>query len=240
MPKATDGAPDKPKRSAKSKTTQATKRRRATKGKAQASIAKQAEEQARRAPKGAHLSRAEERLRNGAIRARAAQGRSAAVIGEEFGVSKRTVERVLNSPEPVESPLGKSPMKLVKELADGFQRDIGDFEAMAAAHAPTNPSVSLGSKKAAHEARKDLAWLMQQLGRLPVDLSQMRTALDAHQIGTAMVEAIEAFEVRIDALPLDDEQTAAVADAAHNLRAAFAELIGDEEDIVGEVEELPA
>lgn len=248
MPKATDGAPDKRKRSkAKPKAgqTKTAKRRRATKTKAQQSIAQRAETQAKRAPKGAHLSRAEERLRNGAIRGRAAQGRSTTEIAEEFHVSKRTVERVLSSSEPVDSPLGKSAIRLVRELADGFQRDIGDFEAMAAmASTPAagpNWPVALGSKKAAHEARKDLAWLMQQLGRLPMDLAHMRTAIDAHQIGSAMVEAVEAFEESIDRLPLDDEQQAAIADAAANLRAAFAELIGDEDEVIeGVPEELSA
>lgn len=229
--KATDGKPGnvvgKAKRNSRTK-------------KATASVAERAAKQAKAAgaTKGGRLPSVQMQLRDRMIVSRAAQGWLNSMIAAEAKCSERTVERVLARSKELPSPLDENPLKLVRRLVTALDLDVADFEAMAFAYAQEHPSAAVGAKKAATERKVELLGILQTLGHVP-DLASLRVPLEAGQMARAMVDAVEAFEDRIDALPLDDEQKAAIADATVNLRTAFAELIGDDDEEVYDAEPMP-
>jgi AraC-like DNA-binding protein len=177
---------------------------------------------------GRRLPAAKQRLRDSMIAARAAQGWTNKLIAAEAKVSEGTVERVLRDQGKAPSPLEQSPVKIVNDLLQGLAQSVGDFEAMSAAYVEVHPSAAVGAKRQANEARAQVAAICQALGHVPDDLRKLRVPLEAAQIGTAMVDAIEQFELRMAELGLDDEAKGAVFAAAEALRGVFAEFVGDD------------
>lgn len=189
--KARAKAPAKPKVPAKPKAgtrgAKATAKKTATSGAA----AKKANAAADRAKKaGAAKARgtsAQLALRNSAILARVAQGIASVEIAKEFGVDARTVQRVVKDGAKLRSPLDERPMELLRAIAAGYTRSIGDYEGMAFAWVDTNQSASLGAKKAADETRARLATLLVEVGKLPTDLELFRSEMQMQRIAEEMV-----------------------------------------------------
>lgn len=141
---------------------------------------------------GKRLTSAQTVLRDSMIRARYAQKVPWAAIAREAGVTVRSCQRVVEAARAVPSPLDAHPMELLEELARGFERSIGDYEAMAFAWADSNQSASLGAKKAADETRARLATLMANVGKLPSNLELFRSEVEMQRIAEKMLEFMAA------------------------------------------------
>lgn len=135
---------------------------------------------------GKRKSSAKTQLRNSLIVARTAQGVTAEVVAAEVKVTRRTVERVLADHRSLRSPLEETPMKLLEDLATGYQLSIGDYEAMAMAYFDDHPTAALGAKKAADETRQRLVMLLSDLGKLPSDLASFRSEMEMERLGKEM------------------------------------------------------
>jgi transcriptional regulator with XRE-family HTH domain len=182
------------KTTSKAKTPRRASRRSKTKTEADAKkVADAASKAAKEAgATGKRLTAAKQQLRDSAIVARKAQGLTAPMIAAEFGITTRTVERVLADRRSVRSPLDDSPMQLLEELAVGFRLAIGDYEAMAVSWFDTNQAASLGAKKAADETRARLASLLADVGKLPTNLELFRSEMEMQRIAEEMVNVMRA------------------------------------------------
>lgn len=141
---------------------------------------------------GKRLTAAKTQLRNSAIAARKVQGLTNAMIAAEFGITERSVERVLADQRKVQSPLDQVPMQILEDLVRGVQLAAGDFEAMSVAWFDVNQSASLGAKKAAVEARIQLGSLLREVGKLPENLELFRSEMEMQRIAEEMVRVMQA------------------------------------------------
>jgi len=184
----------------------ATRARPASKKRATPSASKKGEETAERAKRagatGRRITMGQRRLRDSAIIARAAAGWTHKMIAEEFELTDRQVRRILNERGSLPSGLDERPLDLIEDLARGLRASIADFEAMAYDNSDRNPNAALGAKKAAAEARWNLAVLLRSLGKLPDDLSSFRSEAEIAQVAQAMVDKLQDV-VRKEATPAD-------------------------------------
>lgn len=141
--------------------------------------------------RGKRLNASKAALRDSLIVARKAQDWPWEAIAAEAGITPRRCQQIVEEHRGIKSPLEELPMRLLEDLSMGLKLSIGDFEAMAAAHAEVNPAVALGAKKAANEARRDLLDLLQAVGKLPENLELFRTEAEMQRLAEQMVEKIE-------------------------------------------------
>ena len=140
------------------------------------------------------LDRHQRALRDTAIMARVAEGRTSAAIGEEFGISARSVEAVKAKWREGVPPLDRPPMEVVEWLAEMHLRQFGDLSAQAAACAGRNESVSLGAKKAAGDALARYTELMCAVGLLPENLSLFRSERALRRLADELLDVMERVE----------------------------------------------
>jgi len=152
--------------------------------------------------RGARLTAGKQALRDSLIVARRAQDWTWEMIAVEAGVSVRQAQKVFKDAKGLRSPLDDSPMKVLEDLATGFKLSIGDFEAMAFANAETNPSVALGAKRAADEARTRYMELQQRVGNLPRNLRVFRSEARLRSIATEMFDVLT--ELRAGKITADE------------------------------------
>src|SRR2546423_904054 len=88
-------------------------------------------------------------LRDSAILARAATRTPQREIGEEFGVSGRTVRAVLERARHARSPLEERPMQLIEDALRAYLRQRADLLVLAWVNAEKNSPVALGALRAA-------------------------------------------------------------------------------------------
>jgi hypothetical protein len=140
------------------------------------------------------LDRHQRALRDTAIMARVAEGRTSAAIGEEFDISARSVEAVKAKWREGVAPLDRPPMEVVEWLAEMHLRQFGDLAAQAAACAGRNESVSLGAKKAAGDALVRYTELMCAVGLLPENLSLFRSERALRRLADELMLVMERVE----------------------------------------------
>jgi hypothetical protein len=152
---------------------------------------------------------------------RLAQGWSLRAIAAEAGVTERQASRAIER-RKAETPLvlNIDPVKVVEDVALGLQLSIGDLELVAAEGMSRNQlNVAVGAKRAANDARGQVISLLQDVGRLPQDLSSLRHLLDLKEVALRMVTSVDVFVEEI-------ERGGDPEAAAHDVRRTFDELIG--------------
>lgn len=143
--------------------------------------------------KGNHglLDRHQRALRDTAIMARVAEGRSSKVIGEEFGLTQRAVDAIRANWRKQPSHLDGEPMEIMEWLTSMHLRQFGDLTAMAAENVQSNPSVALGARKAAGDALLRYTELLSAVGKLPENLELFRAESVLRQMADQMLETME-------------------------------------------------
>lgn len=137
------------------------------------------------------LSHQQRTLRDSAILARLNAGASTKAVAAEFEVDQRTVRRARAEFVAMPSVLELSPSDVLVEMGRSYRRLIGDFEAMAFAHAASNPSVALGAKKAAAESMRAYVVMLTEVGLLPENLELFRAESVLRGLADKMVETME-------------------------------------------------
>lgn len=143
---------------------------------------------------GRKITLAQRQLRDSAIMARAAAGWSQTMIADEFEITARQVRRVLSERPRLPSGLDDPPMQLVEELLRGYRSSIADFEAMAYRYSEAHPNVALGAKRAAGDALDRYANMLALVGKLPSDISLVRSEGVLRQLADEMVDAVMRVE----------------------------------------------
>jgi hypothetical protein len=160
------------------------------------------------------LDRHQRALRDTAIMARVAEGRTSKAIGEEFGISERSVESVKAKWREGVAPLDRPPMEVLEWLAEVHLRQFGDLSAQAAACAGRNESVSLGAKKAAGDALARYTDLLCAVGLLPENLGLFRSERALRRLADEMLLVMERVEAGdMDAAEAGAFFTSLVSDA---------------------------
>ena len=168
------------------------------------------EEEAARVPRnrdGKKLPAAAAELRDTLMLTRLAQGWPLSAIAEEANLNERTVRRAIDR-KLKRAPLVLSidPVKVVEDVALGLQLSIGDFEALASgAIARQNFVASVSAKRGANEARMQVIQLLQDVGRLPRDLSAVKQLLELREIASAMAGAVHSLREEVEKLDAPDD-----------------------------------
>lgn len=170
------------------------------------------EEEAARVPRnrdGKKLPAAAAELRDTLMLTRLAQGWPLSAIAEEANLNERTVRRAIDK-KVKRSPLVLSidPVKVVEDVALGLQLSIGDFEALAweaMRNGRGHLSAAVGAKKGANEARAQVIQLLQDVGRLPRDLSAVKQLLELREIASAMASAVHSLREEVEKLDAPDD-----------------------------------
>jgi hypothetical protein len=138
-------------------------------------------------------------------------------------VVKRHREKAREDPESV---MDQTPEELLRLLVGRYEmtRQI----ALRAVSEAQSASELVGAAKALLQVQQELRDLLTVVGRLPADLSSLKHVLDLRRISAAMLDAMDAFRERTEALPAETkEQTDA---AAREFEAVFQGLVGLTED----------
>lgn len=162
----------------------AAKRKASSAGKA-SKVAAAAKAAGATGPNGSDAQRA---LRNMAVLARLKAGADPNEVAKEFEISARSVRAIREKREAQPSLLDAQPMGILEEMADDFQDAIAEFSAMAYAHADSNPAVSIAALKGKLVARRELADLMSDVGKLPSNLELFRAEGVLRRIADEMRE----------------------------------------------------
>lgn len=137
------------------------------------------------------LSKYQIALRDTAIMARIAEGKTHTSIAKEWGISIRAVGQVVERWAEGVPSLDREPMEIVEWLARMHLRQIGDLEVMATRNAERNPNVALGAKRASGEAMLRYMDLMSAVGKLPENLELFRAESVLRRLADEMVETME-------------------------------------------------
>jgi hypothetical protein len=133
-------------------------------------------------------------LRDSAILARAHAGSLHREIAAEFGITARAVDQVVARLREARSGLDDRPMEILEWIARSYLRSMGDFQAMAAHQAKSNPAVALGAMKAAGDALERYTVLMVEVGSLPANLNLFRAESVLRRMADELVEVMERVE----------------------------------------------
>jgi hypothetical protein len=174
----------------------AVKRRAAAKpaGKAGAKAAAAVERAKKAGALGPNGTDAQRAIRDAAIMAGLTAGHTQAEVAAELGVSVRTVQAVKASADKRPSLLEQVPMDILRELLASSRERIASFEAMAHAHAASNPSVAVAAKKGAMQAEERLVELLAALGKLPGNLETFRAESVLRQVADEMLDVMSGLK----------------------------------------------
>lgn len=132
-------------------------------------------------------------LRDSAIIARAGCGVSATEIAAEFGISPRTVRRVVKQAARVRSPLEQRPMELVENALRLYSRMHADAELLAFRYCEWSPHATIAAKRLALEALDRYRILLTDLGKFPVHLNLFRNEAEMNRVADLMVGKLQAL-----------------------------------------------
>lgn len=180
------------------------------------------------------LTAAQQASRDTLIVTRVAQGWPWKRIAAEAGVTIRTAQRAHAAKKAAMPDLmSRDPLAIVRMLVEGFQMSIGDFEAMAVDYAQKHPSAAVGAKKAANDARGDLAALLQATGALPHELGTLRHVVELQNVATQIIGLVVGFEDAVKSMKLPKAQREPVLEAASTVVDGLEVIAGTAKDTTG-------
>jgi hypothetical protein len=181
-------------------------------------------------PSGPRLNAAAAGLRDSLMVARSVQGWTWPEIAEEAGISVRQAQRAVEERRKATPiSINMDPAKVIEQAFEGFMLSVADFERLAAEAGKRDwLAVAVGAKKGANEAREKALALLQVVGRLPEDLSDLRHLIDLRRIAQRMLDGVADFKVAVES---GEEPLAAAA----ALEEVFHELVG-----IDRPQQLPA
>lgn len=178
-------------------------------------------------PKGTRLTVPQQHLRDSLMLQRKAQGWNWPAIAEEAGVSERAArDAVKKLKESSPDLMNMDPVAIVEQLVEGFQASIGDFERMALAYADKHPSAAVGAKKAADDARRNVAEILQATGKLPRELGTIRGVIEVRAVIAVVAQAVFAFREDVSKVKLPAKERAKLDRAAKKLDKSLASAGG--------------
>jgi hypothetical protein len=173
------------------------------------------------------LTAAQQATRDTLIVTRVAQGWPWAKIAKEAGVTVRTAQRAHAAKKAAMPDLmSMDPLAIVRILVEGFQMSIGDFEAMALDYAEKHPSAAVGAKKAANDARGDLAAILQATGSLPHELGTLRHVVELQAVAKQIIELVVNFEGAVKSMELPKAKREAVLGEASKIADGLESIAG--------------
>lgn len=185
-----------------------------------------------RRARGARLNAAQQNLRDTLIVVRVGQDWEWEAIAEEAGISVSQCQRAYKAKRNAMPDLmSMDPLDIVRELVEGFQLSITDFEAMASAYVVDNPPAAVGAKKAANGARADLAALLQATGQLPHELGTLRHVVELRAVVGQIVTVVAGFEAKVKRMKLDPAQKRRVVKAASETRKELESIAGTAREV---------
>lgn len=171
------------------------------------------------------MTAAKQALRDAAIVERRAAGTPWKEIAAEFGLSVRAAQIAHKKRIEADPIKGKTATELAEWIVDGFRSSIADLEAMAEAYVDQHPSAAVGAKKAANEARRDTLALLQSLGRVPLELGNLRILGELQTFSATVVGSLQEFEAVLSRVLAKEKPTRKdrreLADAAGRVRGVI-------------------
>lgn len=160
-----------------------------------------------RADRG-ELTPGQKALRDAAVVAAVHVGESKRDVAREFGITPRSVNRILEDYGAMRSPLENVPMETIEGLLRMHEAQIRKFAAVAVDTLDRAPSVAVAALRGQSDAIEKLTSLLSAVGHLPENLELFRTESDLRRVAFAMLEAIklvEAGDLTVDELRLHFE-----------------------------------
>lgn len=155
------------------------------------------------------------------------QGWTDSEIAEEFGLTASAVHKAIKKKrEAMPDLLDLDPVEIIRSLVEGFQASVADFEKMAYNYADDHPSAAVGAKRAADEARRNLAGLLQTTGTLPHDLGQVRHLVEVRVAVIEIVDSIKSFREVVASTKLPAQSKRAIEGAAEEVTETLHRVAG--------------
>jgi len=181
-------------------------------------------------PRGPRLTAARQALRDTLMLTRKAQGWTNGAIAAEAGISVTAAKDAMrNRRETLPDLLDQDPMEIIQNLLEQISASAGDLELMAVAYSEAHPSAAVGAKKAAHEARRDLASLLQATGKLPKELGTLRHLVDVRAVAVQIITGLDEFLEAVRAAKLPPAKRKPILEAADRLERTLETMTGSAE-----------
>jgi hypothetical protein len=136
-------------------------------------------------------------VRDAAIVAARSEGLSWEAIAAEHGVSARQCRTIVNEYGKAGiTPRLRDPVEVVDQMLERYE----DFQErlILIADSATNDSARVGAIRAAIDAMRSQAELMQAIGVLPRDLGQMKVEIDVRHVARAAIDVLDRNGVPVE------------------------------------------
>jgi len=140
------------------------------------------------------MTAARKTLRDAAIVALVHAGEPRKDVAKKYGLTPRTVERILTEYAQRPSAVGSLPMAILERAIRDYEAQMAMFRAVAEDTVDRAPAVCVGALKGYADAQERYLRLLTDVGKLPDNLELFRQEADMRRIAERTAEALAAAE----------------------------------------------